>query len=93
MGEVSRLVIPARLEEVRYACDLVVEAAETANLDERAVYHCQMAVDEALTNIIEHGYEYQPRDSSIEVICRTEHNHFLTTIIDDGPAFNPLADG
>jgi anti-anti-sigma factor len=91
MDEVSRLVISARLEEVRHACDFVVEAAETARLDERAVYHCQMAVDEALTNIIEHGYAYEGEQSQIEIVCEINPTQFLITIIDDSPAFNPLA--
>lgn len=90
MGEASRLSISARLEEVRHACDFVVEAAEAAGLDERAVYHCQMAVDEALTNIIEHGFSYQGDGNEIEVICRTTTDHFTITIIDTSPAFNPL---
>lgn len=90
MDAVSRLVISARLEEVRHACDFVVEAAETARLDERAVYHCQMAVDEALTNIIEHGYAYEGDDSQIEIVCEISTNQFTITIIDDSPAFDPL---
>jgi serine/threonine-protein kinase RsbW len=90
MPEKSRLVIAARLEEVRHACEFVVEAAEVAGLDERAVYHCQMAVDETLTNVIEHGYSFEVVDKEIEVICSVEDDRFLITIIDDGPAFNPL---
>lgn len=92
MGQVSRLVISARLEEVRHACDYVVEAAEAAGLDERAVYHCQMAVDEALTNVIEHGYAYQSGDShQIEVTTEVEDRRFSITLIDDSPAFDPLS--
>jgi len=91
MGEVSRLVIVARLEEVRHACDFVVEEAEAARLDKRAVYHCQMAVDEALTNIIEHGYDYHGDNSEIEILCETEPTRFLITIVDESPAFDPLA--
>ena len=90
MSDQSRLAISARLEEVRHACDFVVEAAERAGLDERDVYHCQMAVDETLTNIIEHGYDYQGDSHEIEVICRTQAQQFLITITDDSPAFNPL---
>ncbi len=90
MSQVSRLVITARLEDVRHACDFVVEAAEEAGLDERAVYHCQMAVDEALTNIIEHGYDYQGESNEIEVLCETTATEFLITIVDASPAFNPL---
>ncbi len=90
MPEKSRLVIAARLEEVRHACEFVVEAAEMAGLDERAVYHCQMAVDETLTNVIEHGYSFEGNDKEIEVICTTEADQFVITITDDSPAFNPL---
>ncbi len=90
MAEMSRLAIPARLEEIRQACDFVVEAAEQAGLDERAVYHCQMAVDEALTNIIEHGFAYHDDDSQIEIACRAERDRFLVTLADTSPAFNPL---
>jgi anti-anti-sigma factor len=90
MNDVSRLVIAARLDAVRHACDFVVEAAEAAHLDERTVYHCQMAVDEALTNIIEHGYTYQGNDRQIEITCQVEPERVVITIIDDSPAFNPL---
>ena len=90
MSEVCRLVISTRLEEVRQACDAVVEAAEAAGLDERAVYHCQMAVDEALTNVIEHGFSYNSDGSPIEITCRAEGDRFVITIADSSPAFNPL---
>jgi serine/threonine-protein kinase RsbW len=90
MPQESRLVIPARLDEVRHVCDFVVEAAAMAGLDERAVYHCQMAVDETLTNIIEHGYHFKGEDHDIEVVCQTQDNQFLIAIADDSPAFNPL---
>ncbi|MBI5960012.1 MAG: anti-sigma factor antagonist [Chloroflexi bacterium] len=90
MSDPSRLVIVARLEEIRHACDFVVEAAEQAGLDERAVYHCQMAVDEALTNIIEHGYAFEGESSEIEITCQADASRFLITLTDDSPAFNPL---
>jgi len=91
MHHPSRLIMPARLEEIRQACDFVVEVAELAGLDERSVYHSQMAVDEALTNIIEHGFGFQDRGSEIEITCKTENDRFIITIIDTGPAFDPLA--
>jgi anti-anti-sigma factor len=90
MPDPSRLVIVARLEEIRHACDFVVEAADAAGLDERAVYHCQMAVDEALTNIIEHGYAFEGESSEIEITCQTDSSRFTITLTDDSPAFNPL---
>ncbi len=56
MAVERRLTIPGVLERIPEACDFVVQAAEAAGLDERAVYYCQMAVDEWCTNVIEHGY-------------------------------------
>lgn len=86
-----RLIIPGVIEEIPHACDFVVEAAEYAGLDERAVYHCQMAVDEACTNIIEHGYRHKGVDKVIEVICQHLPDQFVITLLDDSPAFDPLA--
>lgn len=90
MSQQSRLVIAPRLEEVRHACDFVVDAAEAAGLDERAVYHCQMAVDESLTNIIEHGFGFEENSSEIEVGTRADEGRFVITITDESPPFNPL---
>jgi serine/threonine-protein kinase RsbW len=90
MPELSRIAIAARLDNIRLACDAVVEAAEAAGLDERAVYHCQMAVDEALTNIIEHGYNFEGDEHEIEVVCTIDAAAFAITLTDDSPAFNPL---
>lgn len=86
----SRFTIYGVLEQVPMACDFVVEAAQNAGLDERGVYHCQLAVDEACTNIIEHGFNLQGGNRQIEIICQTEPKHFTITILDDSPAFNPL---
>ncbi|MBI3241335.1 MAG: ATP-binding protein [Chloroflexi bacterium] len=65
----SRLIVPARYDRIKQLCTFVVEAAELAGLDESAVFHCQIAVDEACTNIIEHGYEGEDK-GQIEVVCR-----------------------
>ena len=65
----SRLIVPARYDRIKQICTFVVEAAEIAALDESAVFHCQIAVDEACTNNIEHGYEGEDK-GQIEVVCR-----------------------
>ncbi len=89
MGEERRLMVPGVLDEVPRACSFVVEAAESAGLDERAVYHCQMAVDEWCTNIIEHGYKNNGAGGRIEVTCRSESDRFTIMISDDSPKFDP----
>ena len=79
------------IEKVRVACDFVVEAAQRAGLDEREVYHCQLAVDEACTNIIEHGYGRNGRDNVIDIICRSDDRQFIITVVDDSLEFDPFS--
>lgn len=91
MQDERHLSFKARLENVPDACEFVVRAAEEAGLDERSVYHCQLAVDEACTNIIEHGFGDQPNNGQITVMTGIEGKHtFVITIADNSPAFNPL---
>lgn len=90
MSEHYRLVIPGTLSRIRDACDFVVEAAQQAGLNEKAVHHCQLAVDEACTNIIEHGYKPSGKTGQIEIVCRDEADRFSISILDDSPPFDPF---
>jgi len=89
MAEERRLIVPATLDEVTRACAFVVEAAEAAGLDERAIYYCQMAVDEWCTNIVQHGFNNAGAHGRIEIDCRAESDHLLIIINDDSPKFDP----
>lgn len=84
---VSRLAIPARYDRIKQACNFVVDAAQVAGLDESAVFHCQIAVDEACTNIIEHGYAGEDR-GQIEVICRVDPGVLEIQLLDQAPPFD-----
>jgi len=87
----NHLQIAAVLTQVPIACDFVADEATRAGLDEHAIYHCQLAVDEACTNIIEHGYRLRKDSPVIDISCHTDARRFTITIIDDGAKFNPLA--
>ncbi len=91
MQDERHISFKARLENVPAACEFVVQAAEAAGLDERSVYHCQLAVDEACTNIIEHGFGDNQVNGQITLITGIEGKHnFVIIIADNSPAFNPL---
>jgi anti-sigma regulatory factor (Ser/Thr protein kinase) len=85
-----RLTIPATLTELEGACNFVGEAAHAAGLDEDGVYHCHLSVEEACTNVIEHGYRFDSANNIIDIICQPHVDRFTITIIDDAPPFNPL---
>ncbi len=91
MGIVEhRLTIPAVIERVEEACEFAADAAREAGLNENAVYHCHLSVEEVCTNIIEHGYNFQGKERAIEVVCVHAVDRFIITILDDAKPFDPL---
>src|SRR5258706_8219453 len=89
MAEERRVAIPGILDRVPGVCAFVVRAAESAGLDERAVYQCQMAVDEWCTNVIEHGYHDKGENGRIEIVCNIQPGQLAITVSDDSPLFDP----
>jgi serine/threonine-protein kinase RsbW len=85
-----RLSIPGRIEQVPHACGWVVGIAEAAGLGMREVNHCELAIDEAVTNIVEHGYGADGGDKVIDIIIKEKQDRLEITIVDNGPPFNPL---
>jgi serine/threonine-protein kinase RsbW len=69
-------------------CDYVTHCAEEAGLNETEVYAVQLAVDEATTNIIEHGYG-QECPSRIDITCDIQEDGLKVVIYDDAEPFNP----
>lgn len=66
----------------------VAESAHASLLDEDAVFHCQMAVDEACTNVIEHAYG-EEGVGNIEIMCLVEPGRCTIRIVDHGKPFDP----
>lgn len=89
VGE-RQLRIAGVLENVWVVCDFVASQARELGLDERAIHHCYLAVDEACTNIIEHGYGSNCSDCIIDVSCQSDQQALTITIMDDSPPFDPL---
>lgn len=91
MGHYERSVrLPGVIEQVRNACDFVVEVAEEVGLGDDGIFQCQLSVEEVFTNIIEHGYDNNADGKSIEIICEKQDDKLLISLIDEAPLFNPL---
>ena len=92
MSELKQLILPGCYVNIKPICAFVVQAAESAGLNEDAVFHVQLAVDEACSNIIEHAYGGEGK-GDIEVICDTrdeqDGHFFVVQIRDQGQPFNP----
>lgn len=78
------------LSNLESICDFVTKCAKEAGLDESEVYAVQLAVDEASTNIIEHGYG-EECPSRIDITCEKIDNGIKVVIYDDAAPFDPTS--
>ena len=77
----------AYLAQVR---DLVSRGVIVGEFPSHFLNRLQIAVDEAVTNIIEHGYAGQPRGSAkIEIAVDVDEERFRIEISDSGMSFDP----
>ncbi len=82
------LRITADMQHLERVRSEVSEAIRVGGFEEAFTNRILIAVDEAVTNIIEHGYE-GPEKGQIDIICEVEPDTFTISIIDQGEAFDP----
>jgi serine/threonine-protein kinase RsbW len=88
MGQSRRLIVPGQFEQLAQIAEFVTRAAREAGLTDDDVFHVEMAVDEACSNIIEHAYADCSGD--IDLACRSSApGAFEITIHDLGRPFDP----
>ncbi len=78
------------LNNLETICDFVTHCADEAGLSEEEVYAVQLAVDEASTNIIEHGYG-EECPSRIDITCEPVEDGIKVVIYDDASPFDPTS--
>lgn len=83
-----KLTVPGRYDRLAEICAFVADAATAAGLDDATSGRCQLAVDEACTNVIEHGYGGEDK-GTIEIICRPRPGELTMIIRDRGHEFDP----
>ncbi|MBN1484617.1 MAG: anti-sigma factor antagonist [Chloroflexia bacterium] len=82
-------VFPGQLNQLTPISEFVMEAGRQVGLDENALFSIQMAVDEAATNIIVHGYEENGLEGTIHLFCWQQGRDFVVQLRDSSPPFNP----
>ena len=86
----DRLVVTndtKHLTVVREFISRLIQQSALSKEDENKII---LAVDEAVTNVIEHGYDNQ-NDGSIEIDVISAPSSFKITIRDTGKVFNPTS--
>jgi serine/threonine-protein kinase RsbW len=88
MTDTRYLTLPARFENIPTIALFVAEAARAAGMSEAEVFHCQMAADEACTNIVEHAYGDE-KAGVIEITVTVRPGRLTVQIVDYGEGFDP----
>jgi len=83
----SLIDIDADLTALADVREFILQEAKPLGFDEAALYDLQLAVDEAVTNIIIHGYQNKGGDIGIRVM--TDDGSFIVRITDHAPPFDP----
>jgi serine/threonine-protein kinase RsbW len=83
-----RLHIPGQFDRLEQISKFIEQSGLEAGLDDKAICRCQLAVDEACTNIIEYAYEGEGR-GSIDICCEPEAGELTIIIEDHGKPFDP----
>ncbi len=81
---------PGRYEEIQKICQFVADGAAVSGLDANAIFHIELACDEACTNVIEHAYDGEGK-GEIRVSWQYQNGAFIIIIHDNGRSFNPDA--
>jgi serine/threonine-protein kinase RsbW len=79
---------PGRYTSLAEISEFVAQAAEDAGFESKEVYAVKLAVDEACTNIIEHGYGGEGI-GKIECSCNIDSEALTIKLRDWGDAFDP----
>ena len=82
------LTVPGRFEYLATIADFISEAGRDAGFDQDLIFHVQMAVDEACSNVIEHAYQGQDK-GDITLYCDCNGEEWIIAIYDTGRSFDP----
>ncbi|NCN09346.1 MAG: ATP-binding protein [Leptospira sp.] len=83
--------IPNNFDSLQGSRDKIRNFLEDSNFSSLEKNRILLSLDEAITNIIEHGYTDQKAGTiTVQLEMNKEGTHFKSSLIDDAVKFNPL---
>ncbi|MBN1948784.1 MAG: ATP-binding protein [Candidatus Cloacimonetes bacterium] len=87
-NEKSLLTIPADLKYLPALQNFISSLAQLAGLEKRDIEYLSLAVEETVTNVIQHAFQPE-ENASFELECSFDKLEFSVTIRDKGVPFDP----
>ncbi|MGQ9805470.1 MAG: ATP-binding protein [Chlorobiales bacterium] len=89
------LTIQSSVDQLEKIRNFISKAAQAFGFEESESYKIVLAVDEACSNIIRHGYG-KNADEKLHIVIQTADNRFTVTVNDNGKSYDirthPLPD-
>ncbi len=85
--ESGGIVVPATIEAIEEVAMYLEECLELAEVPLMEATRIQLAVEEAVTNVVTHGYESP--GGNVSISCVSSPELVTITITDTGPEFDP----
>lgn len=82
-----RLTIPAKAEYITLVRLALSGLARLRPLSEETLGDLKLAVTEACTNSVRHGYE-GAGEGTVEIVYELQHDRLVVEVADDGPGFD-----
>jgi serine/threonine-protein kinase RsbW len=89
MDDAFELKIKADISMISEVSSRLEEIMQAVGFSTEEILDTQLAVEEAITNVIVHGYEQTPGE--IVVTCRMVPGEIEVQIADSAPPFDPLS--
>ncbi|MEY3608320.1 MAG: hypothetical protein RLZZ447_1108 [Verrucomicrobiota bacterium] len=87
---VQLLALSSSLAEIPRVAEAIEAFCAPLEPGPRDLFALQLALEEAVTNVITHGYGEQP-GHSFTLELRSEERRVTAVLTDDAPAYDPLA--
>jgi serine/threonine-protein kinase RsbW len=87
MSRTARISVPADTSILAIVGHFVSQMAKLAGMGEEDVFQIELAVDEACTNVIIHGYD-RDASQSFSVTCRFDEETLSVEVKDRGKPFD-----
>lgn len=81
--------LPAALKEIERLNQLVRKFGELHEIPSRELYAVNLAIDEVVSNIVQHGYD-EPTAHEVVVSIQAAGADVESRVVDQGREFNPL---